>query len=62
MDRMEGYTGNFNEISKYLDRRSMEDIAYTTSHIPTGVPFCGRISPAGEGIILLLIYNNNSDK
>jgi hypothetical protein len=27
----------------------MEDVAYTPSHIPTGVSFCGRISLARKG-------------
>jgi hypothetical protein len=27
----------------------MADVAYTPSNIPTGLPFCGRLSPAGMG-------------
>jgi len=27
----------------------MADVAYTPSKIPTELPFCGRLSPAGMG-------------
>ena len=27
----------------------MAYVAYTPSNIPTGLPFCGRLSPAGMG-------------
>jgi hypothetical protein len=37
--------GNTAIVVIYPDRRSMEDIAYTASNIPTGVPFCGRLNP-----------------
>ena len=38
----------------------MADVAYTPSNIPTGLPFCGRLSPAGMGGLRGggLIYDN----
>jgi len=44
-----GWKGTQAILMKYPRQRSMKDDVYTPSHISTGLPFCGRLSPGGEG-------------